>query len=240
MVAPAIDYGDQARFGILLPSGNFVAEAEVRAMLPAGVGHHVTRLALRGSSTAELMGMLSRLEEGANLLADAGVELIAFHCTAVSTFAADIAGTIVQRIEAATGLRAFSTADALRAACDQLQAKRLLLVTPYLEAVHCREAAFLEAQGLAVASGASMGIDTNAEMGRLSPDEIFDFARRHAAAADACLLSCTAIRSGGIIAALERELGMPVLTSNQAMVWYALQRLGVAARAGGFGALMAA
>ena len=233
-----IDYGDRARLGVLLPSGNFVAEAEIRAMLPAGIGHHVTRLALRGSSSEQLLGMLRRLEEASALLADAGVGLIAFHCTAVSTFAPDMAGSIVRRIEAATGIAAFSTADALLAACGAVRARRLLLVTPYLEAVHRREAAFLEAQGLTVAGGAWMGIDTNAEMGRCSPEEILGFARSHAGAADACLLSCTAIRSAGIIPALERELGMPVLTSNQAMVWHALRRFGVPAGETGPGALM--
>jgi len=238
MATSAIDYGDLARLGVLLPSGNVVAEAEIRAMLPAGVGHHVTRLALRGSSPEELLGMLSRLEEASRLLADAGVGVIAFHCTAVSTFAPTIAGTIVRRIEAATGIRAFSTADALLAACGRLQARRLLLVTPYVEAVHRREAAFLEAHGLEVTGGAWMGIDTNAEMGRLMPDEILAFARRHAGAAEACLLSCTAIRSAGIIPALEHALGMPVLTSNQAMVWHALRRLDAVTDMRGFGALM--
>lgn len=238
METVAIDYGDRARLGILLPSGNYIAEAEIPAMLPAGIGHHVTRLALRGSSSQELLAMLSRLEEGAKLVADAKVDRIAFHCTAVSTFAPDMAGSIVQRIEAATGVRAFSTADALLAACATLRARRILLVTPYLAAVHQREVAFLEAQGLSVVGGAWMDIDTNTEMGRLTPAAILSFATEQATDADACLLSCTAIRSAGIIAALERRLGMPVLTSNQAMVWYALGQLGVEAASPEFGQLM--
>src|ERR1700730_7853861 len=43
---PAIDYGDRLRAGVLIPSGNSVAEPELRAMLPFGSSLLVTRLPL--------------------------------------------------------------------------------------------------------------------------------------------------------------------------------------------------
>ena len=57
------------------------------------------------------------------------------------------------------------------------------------------------------------------------------------ARADAYFLSCTTIRSTPIIAALERDLGKPVVTSNQAMAWHALRTGGVKDRIPGFGTL---
>ncbi|MFM7419033.1 MAG: Asp/Glu racemase, partial [Alphaproteobacteria bacterium] len=56
--------------------------------------------------------------------------------------------------------------------------------------------------------------------------------------AHALFISCTAIRSAGLIASLEAELGLPVMTSNQVMAWHALRRLGVADACPGFGRLM--
>ena len=44
--------------------------------------------------------------------------------------------------------------------------------------------------------------------------------------ADAYLLSCANIASLGVIDALERQLGRPVITSNQAILWDALARIG--------------
>ena len=44
--------------------------------------------------------------------------------------------------------------------------------------------------------------------------------------ADACLLSCANIAALGIIDALERRLERPVVTSNQAVLWDVLMRLG--------------
>jgi maleate isomerase len=67
-----------------VPSGNSVAETELRAMLPREVTMLTTRLALRGSSEPELLAMLRDLDNAASLLGDAEPDLIGFHCTAVS------------------------------------------------------------------------------------------------------------------------------------------------------------
>ena len=234
-----IDYGDRFRAGIIVPSGNPVAEAEIRAMLPYGVAPLFTRLALRGSSEPELIGMLSGLEEAAKLLADAGVGRIVFHCTAVSTFAPHLASDIRARIEQATGIEAFATSDAILAAIRALNVKSLSLLTPYIAPVHAREIAFLEAHGINVVDGGCLGIDTNAEMATLAPSMLFDWAaRQNPVSAGGCFLSCTAIRSAGIIARLEDHLRCPVITSNQAMVWHVLQLARIPQRVGGFGILL--
>ncbi len=57
-----IDYGPRLRAGLLIPSGNSVAEPEIHAMLPAGVCALVTRLELRGSSESELLRMIDGLK----------------------------------------------------------------------------------------------------------------------------------------------------------------------------------
>ena len=178
-----IDYGARARIGLMVPSGNAICEAELHAMLPPGVVALITRLELRGSSEAELAKMLNRLEEAAGLLADARPALLGFHCTAVSTFAPDRAAEIPARITKASGLPAVTTADAILAALGALGAKRILLTTPYIAAVHEREIAFLAAHGCTVMGGDLMGINTNAEMAQIPPEAIAAQARGAARAA---------------------------------------------------------
>jgi maleate cis-trans isomerase len=236
-----IVYGTH-RFGLLVPSGNSVAETELRAMLPDSVTMLTTRLALRGSSETELMAMLTDLDNAAALLGHAEPDAIAFHCTAVSTFAPHMAGEIRDRIIAATGRPAIATADAILAAFRVLATKRVLLVTPYVEPVHRREIDFLTANGLTVVGGSCLGVDRNTEMASITPDTIAAQVRSAASgvAADACFISCTAIRSAGLIADLEASLGIPVITSNQLLVWHALHALGVQRRVEGFGRLFEA
>ncbi|SEQ28486.1 maleate isomerase [Faunimonas pinastri] len=227
---PTIDYGDRLRMGIIVPSGNVVAEPQIHAMLPAGVSALFTRLALRGSSEAELQRMEAGVEDAARLLADARVDRIVFHCTAVTTFSPSSGPAIRERIGGATGIEGLVTSDALEAAFQALGTRRVVLLTPYIEAVHRREIAFLEHLGLHVAGEASLGIDTNDEMARLSPDTLADWVLKHRHPdADAYFLSCTALRSAELIASLEDRLGRPVLTSNQVMVWHALREAGIKA-----------
>lgn len=234
----AIVYGDTARLGVLVPSGNSVAEVELRAMIPPDVAVLVTRLALRGSSEPELMAMLTDLEQAATLLGHAEPDAIAFHCTAVSTFAPHLAGEIRGRITEATGRPAIATADGILAAFKALGSRRLLLVTPYIEPVHQREIGYLSDNGLTVVGGSFLGVNTNLEMARIPPRAIAEQVRAAAVPADACFISCTAVRSAVVIADLEAELGMPVVTSNQVMAWHALRHLGVRQRISGFGRLL--
>lgn len=235
----SIAYGDAARLGVMVPSGNSVAEIELRAMLPSSVAMLVTRLALRGSSVPEMMAMLDDLDKAAALVGHAEPDAIAFHCTAVSTFAPHLAGEIRGRITAASGRKALATADGILAALRILEARRVLLVTPYIEPVHAREIEYLQAQGVTVAGGSFRGVDTNLEMARIPPAAIADQVRAAAEGVDVdlCFISCTAIRSAGLIDGLERELGIPVITSNQVMAWHALTELGIGERVAGFGCL---
>ena len=56
----------------------------------------------------------------------------------------------------------------------------------------------------------------------------------------AAFLSCTAIRAVEAITPIEAEIDKPVVTSNQAMVWHALRKLGIDDRPAGYGRLMEA
>ena len=182
--------------------------------------------------------MLDQLEAAATLLADAEVGVVVFHCTAVSTFAPDMAVGIRDRIARATGKKCFTTADAVLGALSKLGARRISLLTPYIDEVHRREIDFLKANGFEVEGDANLGIDTNAQMSQLEPQAILDWAQRNISeAADVCFLSCTAIKSAPVIAELERHCRKPVVTSNQGMIWHLLRSSGIAASVPGFGML---
>lgn len=233
-----IDYGDRLRIGMLVPSGNVVAEPQVRAMLPPGVAINVTRLPLTGSSPAALRGMLDGLEAAAQLLAHARVQLIAFNCTAVSTYSTDLELQIQERIVKATGIETVLTSQAIVQALKVLSARTVTLLTPYPEDVNQREIQFLKANGIEVVSEAGMGLDHPGDMAALPASDWLAFARRHRNdQADAYFISCTAIRSAEVIAALEDQLQRPVITSNQAIAWHCLRSRHIHESASGYGTL---
>lgn len=231
-------YGWRLRLGMLLPSSNPVGEPEVAAMLPPGISLHTTRLKLAGSSAEELLAMTAKVEEGAALLADAGVDLIGFNCTAVSTFDETMAENIRVRIVTASAVPAISTADGILAAFQALAVRRVVLLTPYIAAVNEREIAFLARHEIEVSSHSGLGLSEGQGMASIEPGEWYRRALElRNPKADAYFLSCTAIRVLPIIEALERDLGKPVLTSNQAFVWHVLRTAGFADAPPGLGTL---
>lgn len=236
-----IRYGWRGRLGMLLPSGNVAAEPQLQAMLPDGVSLHTTRLRLTGSSDEQLRAMTDNVEEAAGLLGDAGVDLILFHCTAVSTWDAAAEEPLIARISKAAGCPATATSRALIGALRALSARRLVLVSPYIDAINRREAAFLTAHGCETLSAVGLGIDSPQDMVRVDPGDWYRLARTSRRPdADVYFLSCTAIRSLEVVEALERDLGKPVLTSNQVAAWHALREMKIMDVATGPGRLFAA
>jgi maleate isomerase len=224
---------------MIVPSGNVIIEPQVNAMLPEGVGLYATRLPLRGSSKPELLAMAQNLEEAARLLGDASVGLIAFNCTAVSTYSKAMEAEIQQRIASATGLPALMTSAAIVEALKALHARKVVLLTPYIPEVNAREVAFFTGEGLEVLSETGLGLNTNTQMAKLAPEVWIDLARQKKdSRADAYLVSCTAVRSAEVIGELERELGRPVVTSNQAITWHCLRTGGILDKVRGFGTLL--
>ena len=233
------NYGQRLRIGMLIPSVNTVVEPQMQALMPAGVSLHVTRLRLAGSSEEQLRAMVSNVEEGAALLADAGVDLIAFHCTAVSMLSRAFMKSISGRIHAATGVPATTTGHGVLLACEALQIQRLSFVTPYREETHRRELDFVRECGMTVVSDGFMGVTTQHDYAKKTPEELLEFAKLHASPqAQAFFFGCTAVRSSEIIDQLEEALGMPVLTSNQVMAWHALRSGGIADQVAGYGELL--
>ena len=234
---PAINYGLRARLGMMLPSSNTIAEPQIAAMLPQGVSLHTTRLRLR--SGREALGMLERLEEGAQLMADAAVDRLIFHCTAVSMHAPEIPDEIKRRVAAITPIPLTITSEAIVDALNALEARKIVLMTPYDQATNDREVRFLAHHGIAVVRERGLGIDGGVEMAAVEPQQWFrETVALRDPAADAYFISCTTIRSADVIDALEDALGKPVLTSNQAMLWRALRDSGIGDRIAGFGRLL--
>ena len=56
-------------------------------------------------------------------------------------------------------------------------------------------------------------------------------------ALDGVLISCAGIQVAEVLATMEAELELPVVSSNQALVWMCLQRLRIDSEVQGFGSL---
>lgn len=233
----SLGFGDLARVGHLYPSGGLV-DYEVQLMAPEGVQLVTTRMPYRGTALADDLALLADLEDHSRLLSDADVDLIAMNCTAATLLAG--AGTVNERIRSSTGIPSTTTIEAVMQALAAVGARRIALMTPYVDEVTTSEIAYFEEQGIAVTDCASLPCTTPVEQGGQAPETWLELARRlRGAAADALVISCAGIRLAPVLAAIEEDFGRPVIASNPALLLTCLQMTGVRARPTGFGSLLA-
>ena len=230
-----------ARVGLIIPSSNRMVEQEMASAFPPGVVAHVTRLRMTGSHHLAFDQLLPRVEEATRALADARCDVIAFHCTA-NSMAGGKSGEdqILATLARAGAASATTTITAVQRAFDALAARRIVLVTPYGARTTEHEAEFLRHAGYDVLSAqgfALAGSDAYcAALPQFWRERVVAAARPDA---DAYFISCANISVFGVIEELEARLGRPVVTSNQAVIWDALELLGWHDRRGCPGRLFA-
>jgi maleate isomerase len=217
------------RIGLIIPSSNRLTEPHMQRYAPEGVQAHVTRLRMTGDHHAALPELLPRIVEATLALADAGCDAIVFHCTA-SSMEAGLSGErlVLEAMRSATQAITATTATAALAALRALDLRRLALFSPYVASTHAHEVAFLTEAGFEVVGGESLGLRGGDEYARVAPAEWLRIAASHTPAqADGVFLSCTNIHAPEIIIPLEQALERPVVTSNQAVLWYVLGACGL-------------
>lgn len=233
------DYGERLRVGMILPNRNIVAEADAQAIIPPGVSFHTTRLKLHGTSPEDIAQMSDGAEDAAWLLGAAPIDVIVFHCTAVSTSDPAMGDQLVTRIEKAVNKKAIATSQCLVAALNTLNARRVVMLTPYQQSVNDAEVRFLNHFGFQVLHEVGLNLPSTVSTASITPEEWRDKAiSMKRADADVYFLSCTNIRVLSIIEELEDRLQAPIITSNQAMLWHCLRQSGIADPIQGYGRLL--
>ena len=234
-------YGQNGRIGLLVPSVNTVVEPEFNRLIPEGISVHAARMRNSRSDVDDSKAMLQHVERAADELGSAHVDVIAFACTA-SSFVEGVEGEIDlrDRIERAGDAKAVTTSGSVAGALRTLGIRRVAVATPYPDELNVLEKGFLEDEGIEVLAISGMGIVDAFSIGRVTPQETYDFARRvWREDADGLFISCTNLRTIDVLARLEDELGVPVISSNLATCWGCLRALGCRETIDGYGRLLA-
>jgi len=103
------------------------------------------------------------------------------------------------------------------------------VITPYVAELNDKIKASIEADGVEVVKIAGLGMTENFAIARVPHDEIVDFAVRSLAGLkiDLAFASCTNFGAVQAIPAISERLGVPVVTSNQAVLAATIERLGL-------------
>jgi arylmalonate decarboxylase len=226
-------------FGVLIPSTNTTVEIECR-LLPAAYQAHVGRLMSSGGGSFS-PSRDEDIDYQSRLLGTARVELVILAQTSASLFVDDYDDVVTKRMSAGAGVPAITSAQALGRAVRALGARRVGIVSPYSDAVNERAARYFAAKhGLdPVALEGFRATDAYA-IGQLGPQHARDaFARIDRPQIEAFVVPGGNFPTLPSIAAWERELGKPVVTTNQASFWAMLRAFDATDRLPAFGRLLA-
>lgn len=235
-------YGRKGRIGLIVPANNSVIEPELWSALPADCALYATRILARGDLTPQAVRrMEGDVDAAVEAIAATGVEVIAY-CDMVTTFIMEPGWNeaAMARFSAATGVAFISAWTALRDALARLGVRQLALGTPYPRAIHEMAPPFFASRGFTVRAHATLDVLAMREVPTIGPQRLAGFVRSlDTTGCDALVLLATDLPTFASIAALEKALGMPVLTSNQVLLWRALSELGAGAPRRALGRLFA-
>ena len=233
-------YGWGARIGLVIPSNNTVIEPEYWAMVPDGVSVHAARILSVGVSPEDIEKMESNAARAVEELHAGGLDVIGYACLATSLVKGrDWSETYADAVRRETGLPATTAATATVEGLKAVGAGSVVLATPYPAHINDLVAPYIESFGIEVVAVENVDLGGSLEVCKAPPDIAERLARdADRADADAICIVATDFRTIEVIAALERDLSKPVVTTNQALLWRCLRLAGVEPAIDGYGRLL--
>lgn len=230
------------RIGLIVPSSNTTMETELPAMFArraAVTGEsftwHSARAQMSHVTPEELDRMVRNSDVAAQSLADAPVDAIAYAClVAVMCRGAGAHCAVEEQLTAALADAPrqppiVSSAGALVSTLNELGAKRIAMVTPYMRPLAEQVVDYMQGEGFEVSELVALEVSDNVEVGRLDPRNLMGIAQGlDLEGVDAVVLSaCVQMPSLTAVQPVEDQLGVPVVTAATATTRALLQALGL-------------
>ena len=216
------------RIGVIALATDFNIEQDLRRMLPDGFEIFTNRVQNANPLNLEnLRGMAPDISRAAGgIVPGARLDVMIYACT--SGTIANGEAEITRLVQSARpGIAVTTPATAAVKAMRHLGCRRISILTPYIEEVNRELLVYFEQQGLTAINLTGLGFDDDIEITGIAPQAIAKVAIETTdPEAEALFISCTALRTAGILQDLEKQLGIPVISSNQALVWHSLRLRG--------------
>jgi maleate isomerase len=223
------------RIGVLVPFTNTNLEPDLIGMCPPDYSLHFQRTGgydADGIPGLDQMAKLGNfdLSQDLEMILGARPDVVLYGCTSATlTHGTGFDRDLATQIEAGSGASTFTAAGSLVAALKALDIERVGFSSPYVGTINKQAVAFLEQNGVETVSCADIGCGLGCYgQGELSLEEVYNLAMKaDDPKAQAIVLSCTDMRSVEVIEKIEKDLGKPVVTSNQAMMFCVYKKFGL-------------
>lgn len=233
------------RLGFIYPGHSGESDYELLAER-LGPGHRVfvehtaVPLDLHREDALRMTGDHEHVAEGAKRLRDKGVDSSMWACTSASfVFGYEGARRQAERVAEVTGAPSSSTSLAFAEALRTLGVKKAAIAATYPADVTALFQGFLRDAGIEAEPTASLGLLAAGEVSAMDSAQVLELAATaEAVDAEALLLPDTAMRSLGVVEALESASDRLILTANQVTGWMGMRLAGVTEKPDGLGRLL--
>lgn len=232
-------FGQLARLAMIVLSTDETIENEMRMILggrPVSLVH--SRVPAHAQVTPETLKLMEAALPSTASLLPKEQDVISYACTSGSTLIGpQVVADLIHRAHPTAKIT--NPITAVIEACKAMKVGSVAYVSPYVPSVTRPMREYLASHGITTASEASFQIQEDWAVARIPEKDTENMALQAVdhVKPDAIFISCTNLRTFGVIDALEHETGVPVISSNQALVWHMLKLAGVQAQGWGPGRL---
>jgi len=222
-------YGWRGKIGLIVPSNNTLIEPELYPRLPKGVSLHAAKILTEGSDADSIIEMVKKAERAGLELSAGNVDLIAYCCLSTSL----IKGMkwnkeFTVRLAELTGCPVITAFDATVEGLKELNISKISLVSPYPKKVHELLVNCFADEGIQILSEVNTPIEDINEVPNVSPYHVYSLVRKaFAEQSEGICIVATDLPTLSIIQVAEKDLGKPVITTNQAILNVALKKMNV-------------
>jgi len=238
-VVPALGGIWKARIGMIDLASGLTGEEEMHAIIPEDALLLTTRVmnsnTISLEKLSEMRGDLTRA--AMTITPDQPLDVMIYCCTSGAiAMGEDELERLIQSVR--PGVPVTNPFTAATEAFRHLGIERISFLAPYtLDVTAFMRAAFI-ANGFEVMHTTTYGLELDSELGQVLREDILQTAlEQRLDGAQALFISCTALRVVSLIEQIEEAIGLPVITSNQALAWHALRLAEYDRNLDGFGIL---
>ena len=211
------------RVGLIVPSPNTVMEPDLLRNLPPQVTLHTARMLVEGRLTIEAEERLldEYMPKAAQEIGTMRPDVVIFGCTSAEALRGpDYAESLRQELAHATGAPTVTVLSAVAEELRRLNAKRVAVLTPYSPEVNETIQRSLEEMGYQVVHMDGLDMRDGFGFAEVTPEEIVEYAREQmrGVEADCLFVSCANLRAVEALDDIREAVGIPVVTSIQAVI----------------------
>ena len=239
-VEPKYNLNSNPRIGLVALASDFTIEKDfINVINGRKIDFFVNRIQVYNPLTSEnLIKMSEKVTEVTkNILPNQKIDCVVYACTS-GTIAAGF-NSIKKKIKLAKPEADVVTpSTAAINALKKLKIKKISIFTPYAKDLNDEVVDFFKKENFEVTSNSYFDIKSDLDIGKVDQNYLYDvLSNTDLNGADALFVSCTALPVLSIIEKLEKKLNKIVLSSNQALIWDTLKKIGNNDSIEGFGKL---